>query len=720
MNQRPNYVVRYQSILARLTDGFFALDLDWKFTYVNTVAKRLLAHFEGGLIGRTIWDEFPEAVKSNFYTYYHQAIEEQTPVEFEEYYAPLKTWFEVRAYPSSDGLSVFFWDITAKMKARATDEQRYRSLFDQNPNLVYSLDMEGRFTSANPAAEKVTGYRVNELLNMSYVPFVHPDDINATLERFRLAASGQPQTYNTAILDKSGKTIDLNVTNIPIVVDGEIVGVYGMATDITEQRHAEQALRESNHLLGKALQIAAMGVWEWEIPSGKVHLSNLALEMFEAYESEGTLEDFLELIHREDKQHVLQSIERALDGQPYEVQYRLAGPNGKSRVVKAQGEVVFDEKGQPQQMIGFVQDVTEAQMAQEQLRENQQRYRSLLEHNPDGVCSLDWDGHFLEANPAFEKISGYTRQELQNMSFADLLFDRDIERARAIHEQTLVYGELKQLEFQIRHKSGGEVHVRYTNVPIVVNGQVVGMYVILRDVTDLAQTEELLRKSEKLSAVGQLAAGVAHEIRNPLTALKGFVHLLREDPKPDYMDIMMQELNRIELISSEMLVLAKPQISSYQLRELNPLLESVIALMEAQANLKNVEIVADLDSCRPSVFCEETQLKQVCVNLMKNAIEAMPNGGVLNVRLKALRTHVQLEFQDHGPGMRPEQLSKLGEPFYTTKEGGTGLGLVVVYKIIENHQGTIDYLSTLGAGTTVRIALPIARPPAVADKTPGN
>ncbi|MET3288704.1 UNVERIFIED_CONTAM: signal transduction histidine kinase [Brevibacillus sp. OAP136] len=223
------------------------------------------------------------------------------------------------------------------------------------------------------------------------------------------------------------------------------------------------------------------------------------------------------------------------------------------------------------------------------------------------------------------------------------------------------------------------------------------------------KTEEMVRKSEMLSMIGQLAAGVAHEIRNPLTSIKGFLQLMQANAtkNEDYFTIMLTELARIEFIISEFLVLAKPQLVMKERRNLIHLLQNIIVLVETHAILNNVQIFLHFEPELPLILCEESQLKQAFVNIMKNAIEAMPDGGELLITVNCEgNDRVVVQFIDDGVGVPEEIMPKLGEPFYTTKEKGTGLGLMVSYKIIENHRGHIQVRSTPQKGTTVEIQLP--------------
>ncbi|WP_078543458.1 MASE3 domain-containing protein [Litchfieldia alkalitelluris] len=246
--------------------------------------------------------------------------------------------------------------------------------------------------------------------------------------------------------------------------------------------------------------------------------------------------------------------------------------------------------------------------------------------------------------------------------------------------------------------------------PVKRDGVVVEVIGSNLDVTKLKKAEELLQKSEKLAVVGELAAGLAHEIRNPLTALKGFTQLLEstaDHSNKPYIDIMLRELDRIEMITNEFMVVAKPQAVKYQPYKLEQLINEVVSFSSPQALLHKVDLLVDFKATNSNVYCDANQLKQVLINLIKNAFEAMPNGGNLKIELVQRQHDIVIRIMDNGIGIPKEILPKLGEPFYTLKEKGTGLGLMVSYRIIEAHKGSITFDSEVNIGTTVEITLPL-------------
>jgi two-component system cell cycle sensor histidine kinase/response regulator CckA len=238
-------------VLEATSDAFVALDADWRYTYVNEHAARMFGRKPADLIGKHIWTEFPEGVGQPFQLEYERAVAEGRPRWIEAYYPPYDRWFENRIFPHAGGLAIFFRDVTEQRLAAARlreSEQRYRSLFDHHPDAIYSFDADGRFTSANPACEALTGYHLDELLGKPFVPLVVPEHRDRAVEHFRAAMAGSARTFEESIVHKSGRRVEIAITKMPIVVDGTIVGIYGIAKDLTMQRTLESRLRQAEKM----------------------------------------------------------------------------------------------------------------------------------------------------------------------------------------------------------------------------------------------------------------------------------------------------------------------------------------------------------------------------------------------------------------------------------------------------------------------------------------
>lgn len=248
-------------------------------------------------------------------------------------------------------------------------------------------------------------------------------------------------------------------------------------------------------------------------------------------------------------------------------------------------------------------------------------------------------------------------------------------------------------------------------VILLVVGMFVGLLIhyilLMRDMNNA----ERIKQAEKLAVVGELAAGVAHEIRNPLTSIKGFVQLIDlkkgSDVPPLYIETILDELDRIEQIVGEMVVLAKPALEEKSQVDLSALLHDTVNLMSPQASMRNVVLRVELEPELPPIQAVRNQLKQVMINLIKNSIEAIRDEGIVMVTATYQSENVLITVADNGKGISPEDLKKLGTPFFSTKDTGTGLGLMISYRIIQNHAGEISVESKLGVGTKFEIKLPV-------------
>ena len=339
------------------------------------------------------------------------------------------------------------------------------------------------------------------------------------------------------------------------------------------------------------------------------------------------------------------------------------------------------------------------------IAQKEQLYDSLFNNNIDGILVLDLHANIIHANPAMEKISGYSVDELKNLDLISNIVEGDIEN-KLYHWNEALQGNPQEHGLSIINRAGKKLTLVVKIIPIRNGNQIVGAFEIIKDVTEAKRMEMMMHQSDKLSLVGELAAGVAHEIRNPLTTLKGFLDILEPEINSTYAALMQSELERINIIVNEFLFLAKPKEVDYKPNSINKIINNVILLLEPQSNLKNIQLSSYINDNEIDINCDENQLKQVFINILKNAMESMPNGGNVHVKINTYNDHISIQFKDEGCGIPEEQLERLGEPFYTTKADGTGLGLLITKKIIQNHNGQLIVKSEVNKGTLVEILLP--------------
>ncbi len=582
-------VASFSKTMDLLSDGVMYLDGNWRFLYINEAAEAHMSIKREEMLGKELWEELPELVRTFFYEAFHHALMKETSVEFDEYYSANDTWFHVQAFPKNGGLLVIFQDITQKHLAMEVVEESYRTLFQKHPEAVCSIDMDGNILAINSAFKNLFPLDEKLFLGSHYKEFVPKNKLKSVEFLFNYAINGKPQAMEINFSEDVNHPFHLLITTLPIIVQSNIIGVYGIIKDITSERDS----------LEKYFEVSKMN----------------------------------ELI--------LESVE-------------------------------------------------------------------------EGIAGLDKDFNVVMWNHAAEKMTGYTKDELTTEAFLQL-FMKNADNHLTIGEENVPSIDklsketvIRESEVSIFHKDGTPIIVEFVLTPMVVADKVVGMVCTFRDITEKKKSEELLYQSEKLSAVGQLAAGIAHEIRNPLTSLKGFLQLIEMSGqgKKEYFDIMNSEFKRIEQILNELLIMSKPQKLEKDACLLNSLIEHIVTLLNTQAIIKNIYIEIEEMDKNLFIYCISNQIKQVFMNFIKNAIEAMDKGKII-VRLKKDRSYAIVEVIDEGHGIPKSLLERVGEPFFTTKEKGTGLGLMVSFQIIEDHGGDIQLESKEGKGTKFTVRLPL-------------
>jgi two-component system sporulation sensor kinase A len=597
----------------------------------------------------------------------------------------------------------------------AESEQRFRSLMDHNIDALFSLDLDGKFTTVNKACTELTGYDEKELLNMTFEPLIMPHRQLTAIDNFKDALHGNSQMHEVRISKKNGDIRQVTFTLTPIIVLNRVLGVFGIAKDVTAKREAERELRETKELLEAVIYHSSDAI-------SVIHLTDFSVKLNPSFEQiYGWSQDDLHNL----SSHMLPVVpeDKAAESERLMTIVKHGGyvkgvetirltKSGKRINVSLSLSPIYDENGEVVALSAISRDITDKKLKEQALKESEEKYRIIAENTTDLIGVVDLEGNVQYFSPSNRLLLGFDPSLYDGKKIQGFFHKDDRPKVKiAINEMVLTQKPVK-FEVRVKHAHGHWVTLEANATPIVnCQGQVLSFVVVARDLTERKKTEEMLRKSDKLSVLGQLAAGVAHEIRNPLTSIRGFLQLLqsRASENENYFEIMLSELDRINSIVGEFMLLAKPQAMNFTKIDLRQLLKHVISILDTQAILMNVQIHFESEPDLPEIWCVDNQIKQVFVNMLKNAIEAMPTGGSVHIHLQRQGDHVVTSFIDHGCGISEERIATLGEPFYTTKDKGTGLGLMICYKIVENHHGKISIQSKIDEGSTFSIQLPIEK-----------
>lgn len=360
---------------------------------------------------------------------------------------------------------------------------------------------------------------------------------------------------------------------------------------------------------------------------------------------------------------------------------------------------------------------------QKELIETKGFLESIVEKAGDAISVVDLEGNLVYWNEGAEQIYGYQREEVLGKKLSDFLYPRD-EKERK-EETKLMKGVMERvekgevipnIEVKRRTKDEREITTSMTISPLrSAEGEVIGASRICKDITQLKKAEERLTLAERLSSLGELTAGVAHELRNPLAGIKINTQvLLRKKDLPamerQLLESSQEGIVKIQKIVDDMLHFAKPKAAHFKEEEINELVKNSLSIFQTKLRKGNIALEFLREEGLPRIRADAHQIQQVLINLMLNAIQAMEKGGTLTLRtFSDGKGRVSVEVRDTGAGIPKSHLKKIFTPFFTTKSEGTGLGLSITHKILESHGATIDVKSEEGVGSTFTLHFPAQR-----------
>jgi PAS domain S-box-containing protein len=361
----------------------------------------------------------------------------------------------------------------------------------------------------------------------------------------------------------------------------------------------------------------------------------------------------------------------------------------------------------------FVQDISPAR----QLRLLQQEYAFLFDSINHGIVLVDCDFQITFANEAFCQMFDYRQEQILGATFEKFL-QEPVGSAdtltRRLAGRAIETGENQTAKFDLPLPDGTFRHIQITITPLQDNYQQnIGILLHYQDRTTEQELIDTMRRNDQLETVSQMAASIAHEVRNPMTSVQGFLQLMSKEIDPAhahsmYLHVMEEDLKRINSIITEYLSFSRMGSDSLEDVWIGTLLHNTYTLLQSEANLKGIQLVLSLAGNNPLLMANSNRLKQVLINLARNAMEAMSEqgDGVLTLALDTEDDMVCIMVKDTGPGINDRDLARIFTPFYTTKKDGTGLGLYICKKIIDEHNGLITVTTEAGQGTTFRITLP--------------
>ncbi|MGM0975673.1 MAG: PAS domain S-box protein [Bacillota bacterium] len=575
------------------------------------------------------------------------------------------------------------------------------NLFSHSKDGIIIFDSEEKIVDVNPSFAKSIKMDKQQLIGRSLCEIV-PENKHFKLEKQKeLLKKNKSVRGILPVYNGSRSIIEFDFTTSTLNERGLYMCIL---RDVTNKRLLERKVKKNEELYADLFIEALDGIIFWCGNGEIIDANEAACRIFECTHDELIKKEIKDFVYEKSERYRNIVKEMFIKGSIRDELVFLM-PNGQFKSL----EFTVKLNSVEGYHMTIFRNVSERHAMEKSLRESEQKFRMIFEGALEGI--LLWNDQFeiVDINQSGQRMLQITKDDLIGASLHSILNDCNItddelkEQIRNIHSEGQSGGNLS-----ITLKTGRKKFFEFSNKLNIFSNISMTTF---KDITEKLEMEEQLRKSDTLNVIGELAAGIAHEIRNPMTALKGFIQLLEGSVKEDhtmYFNVITTELSRIDSIINEFLILAKPQAVKFVEIDISQIMKETVDLLSAQAVLHNVQFRTYYEQNLPKVFCESNQMKKVFINIIKNAIEVMPKGGYITVSIQKVSDHkVHISIKDEGTGIPAHKIKKLGEPFYTTKERGTGLGLMVTYKIIEEHKGTIEVESKMGEGTVFHIYLPL-------------
>ncbi len=590
-----------------------------------------------------------------------------------------------------------------------------RSLVEANLDALVTISPDGKIGDVNTVTEQITGYTREMLIGTAFHSyFTEPEKARHGYEQ--VFKTGTVRDYELEIQHRDGHITPVTYNaSIYHDVSGKVAGVFAAAHDITERKLAERQLI----LLTTALEAAANGIILVD-KGGTILWSNPAFSRMTGYSKHEAVGQNPRILKSgmQDEEFYRHMWNTILSGKVWRGELLNRRKNGTIYYEDQVITPVLDQSGNITNFISIRRDISEQKKAQEALRKSEQQYRSLVIASAQIVWQTDTAGQVTEDSPSWREFTGQKINEFLGHGWLDAVYPDDQERVTAAWKQAVETGSNYEIEYRIRSRSGEFSDFSVRGVPVKdKDGEISSWIGTCTDVSDKKNYEIQLIQSEKHAAIGRMVGSVTHEINNPLQTVKNCLYLIKQDTPANSvslepLEMALSETQRLSNIVGQLRQLYRPTtIQVAKNHDMLKIINEVHALIIPHLSTSHVEWRLEDPQKNCYINCIKDQVIEVFLNISMNAIEAMqPTGGILTLAMtrSADRSQVGVMIKDTGPGISPDILPHIFEPFITSKEFGLGLGLSICYGIIQKHGGQIDVESQPGQGSTFTIWLPLS------------
>jgi PAS domain S-box-containing protein len=749
------------TIWESMTDAYVTLDQEWRIAYANPAATQVISQLTqlepAEFLEKTHWEVFPWSVGKITEWEYRRAVAEQVAVHFEFLYEPSGGWFEVHAYPSPVGLGIYFRDISNRKRAEETVRlqlSEIEAIYETAPIGLCFVDTDLRFVRINEQLAEINGLPVSEHLGRTLREIL-PEMVDQLEPLYRQVIESGESILNLEVQGmnraQSGVLRHWLVSYHPQKdVHQNVIGVNVTVQEVTDRKHNDQRLRESEARLQLGVQVAGVALARFDYASNTVSLSAEAAALYGIPSDELTVtrDRIHATFHPDERQLMEQHITQVLDPNSdgwFARDHRVVWQTGEVRWLSVRKQVFFDRLGEtlrPDYAILAAIDITERKEAEAILQNQLAQIEAIYATAPIGLCFLDRERRFVQLNERLAEINGLSVEEHLGRTVREILPDL-AERQEPIFEQVLQTG-IPVLDVEVQGLTPAQPGVdRYWLVSyyplIAAGGEGVGINIMVKEITEQKRAElersRLLAVAEAARAEAEAAnlgkdefvAIVAHELRSPLNSIAGWSKLLQTRKFDDatlkkaldtiYRNTQAQVQLVEDLLDVTRMVRGTLQINLTPLKLID-VIQAALEIVSPAAEAKQIQIETQLSSVA-QISGDVNRLQQIVVNLLTNAIKFTPGSGRVEVSLVQVQDHVQLQVRDTGKGIAAEFLPFIFERFQqgqrnTGAKDGLGLGLSIVKNLVELHQGTIAVESPgTGQGATFTVKFPVLKTVAI-------
>ena len=730
---------RLEKIAEMGDDGIVVFDEDYKIEFANTIVAELTGYSKERLMGM----DFRRLLSERDIGYLDQMHSEVGADESKRVCTEMEVITEnglkrdaevciTIAEMEKDRVKTYAYlrDITERKRMEREIREatkRFEKIAEMGDDGIIVFDEDSRIEFANQMASEIMGFPKDQILGREFFSLIGKRD-EEFLEEMVMRGEGMGQKVCTemSLHTSPDQVKETEVCIAPTRSEDGQIKTYAYIRDITERKKFEKDLRESEEKYRNLFERVRHGLF---ISSKEGHFldCNQAMWGLLGYLNK---EEFLEIdivkdlyVHPEDRKTFIELVEKLGFIKDFDVEFKKK--NGERIMVLLTATAKRDEKGTIIGYEGLNIDITERKKMERELKEANDFLMNLIESSVDGIIVTDMKGDILIFNKGAENLLGYQAEEVVGKMNIRSIYQPGVANEVMDKLRSPDFGGVGKLtSFSIFHKrKDGEFIEGDLSASIIYDekGREIASIGIFKDLRErlriereLQKMQEALLQSEKLAAMGRLTSQIAHELNNPIYGIMNTLELLKTEIPPEskrrrILELSLSEIQRLSEMLRNMLSFSKPEEEKRRPVKIDELLEGILLMMEKQMRESNIQVGIFFDPDIPEIMASTNQMRQVMLNLIKNAKEAMPKGGILTVRTKREEDKVLILIQDTGVGIPEEIRDKIFEAFFTTKQKvkGVGLGLSVCYGIIKDHGGEIKVESEEGKGTTFNIRLPI-------------